>query len=165
MDDFKSKIVGAKIACVIHTSNVLGTRNPVENMVKIAHDAGARIILDCAQAAAHEKLDMNSVNADFIAVNSHKMCGPTGIGALLINSGIFDEMQPVQGGGDMITEVFKEYSTYQENEHRFEAGTPRIAEAIGWFAAIEWMKNFKNPPENSCNVPSSNLFPYFVALC
>jgi cysteine desulfurase/selenocysteine lyase len=140
MEDYKSKIIGAKIACVIHTSNVLGTRNSVENIVKITHDAGARIILDCAQAAAHEKLDMNSLNADFIAVNSHKMCGPTGIGALLISPGIFDEMHPVQGGGDMILEVFKDHSTYQENEHRFEAGTPRIAEAIGWYAAIEWMK-------------------------
>ncbi|MAT49125.1 MAG: cysteine desulfurase [Euryarchaeota archaeon] len=140
LEDYKSKINGAKLACIIHTSNVLGTRNPVENLVKIAHDSGAKIILDCAQAAAHEKLDMMDINADFLAVTSHKMCGPTGIGALLISPGIFEEMEPVVGGGDMITEVFKEYSTYQENEHRFEAGTPRIAEAIGWSAAINWMK-------------------------
>jgi cysteine desulfurase/selenocysteine lyase len=140
MDDYKSKIIGAKLACIIHTSNVLGTRNPVERLVEIAHEVGAKVVLDCAQAAAHEKLDMKSLNADFLAVTSHKMCGPTGIGALLIASGIFEQMQPVQGGGDMITEVFKEYSIYQENEHKFEAGTPRIAEAIGWSAAISWME-------------------------
>tara|TARA_Y100000746_G_C15466619_1_gene434187 strand:- start:641 stop:1876 length:1236 start_codon:yes stop_codon:yes gene_type:complete len=140
LDDYISKIKGAKLACIIHTSNVLGTRNPVENLVKLAHDSGAKIILDCAQAAAHEKLDMEKLNADFLAVTSHKMCGPTGIGALLISPGIFEEMEPVVGGGDMITEVFKEYSIYQENEHRFEAGTPRIAEAIGWSAAINWMR-------------------------
>jgi len=139
LDDYRSKVNGAKLVCLIHTSNVLGTRNPVEDLVGIAHDAGAKIVLDCAQAAAHEKLDMAALNADFLAVTSHKMCGPTGIGALLISPGIFEQMQPVQGGGDMIVEVFKEYSTYQENEHRFEAGTPRIAEAIGWAAAINWM--------------------------
>ena len=139
MEDYKSKIVGAKLACLIHTSNVLGTRNPVEKLIEIAHDSGAKVVLDCAQAAAHERLDMSSLNADFLAVTSHKMCGPTGIGALLISSGIFEQMQPVLGGGDMIIEVFKEYSTYQDNEHKFEAGTPRIAEAIGWSAAISWM--------------------------
>ncbi|MBJ99761.1 MAG: cysteine desulfurase [Euryarchaeota archaeon] len=140
LDDYKSKINGAKLACIIHTSNVLGTRNPVEKLVEMAHDSGAKIILDCAQAAAHEKLDMNKINADFLAVTSHKMCGPTGIGALLISPGIFEQMEPIQGGGDMITEVFKEYSNFQENEHKFEAGTPRIAEAIGWSAAINWMQ-------------------------
>ncbi|RAH16547.1 MAG: cysteine desulfurase [Methanobacteriota archaeon] len=139
-EDYKSKIIGAKLACIIHTSNVLGTRNPVEIMVEMAHNAGAKIILDCAQAAAHERLDMDSINADFLAVTSHKMCGPTGVGALLISSDVFEEMEPVEGGGDMILEVFKEYSTYQENEHKFEAGTPRIAEAIGWSAAIKWME-------------------------
>ncbi len=140
LDDYKQKIVDAKLVCMIHTSNVLGTRNPVEKLVELAHDSGAKIILDCAQAAAHEKLDMNSIKADFMAVTSHKMCGPTGIGALLIAPDIFQEMQPVQGGGDMIVEVFKEYSTFQENEHKFESGTPRIAEAIGWSAAIKWME-------------------------
>jgi len=140
MDEYRELIKGAKLACLIHTSNVLGTRNPVEQLVEIAHAAGARIVLDCAQGAAHERIDMAELGADFLAVTSHKMCGPTGIGALLIAAGVFDEMQPVQGGGDMIVEVTKAGATYQDNEHRFEAGTPQIAEAIGWATAIDWME-------------------------
>jgi len=84
-----------------------------------------------------------------MAFSAHKMCGPTGIGALLVTQSAFDEMEPFMGGGDMIETVTIEGSTYQTNEHKFEAGTPRIAEAIGWTAALEWMETFDLENEHS----------------
>ena len=130
---------GAKLVCVVHTSNVLGVRNPVEKIISMSKSVGARVLLDAAQAVPHEMIDFKELGADFVAFSAHKMCGPTGIGALLISEGAFDEMHPFMGGGDMIQTVTLEGSTYQTNEHKFEAGTPRIAEGVGWAAALEWM--------------------------
>lgn len=139
MGAFDVAVEGASLVGVVHTSNVLGVRNPIEQMVKSAHAAGARILLDAAQAAPHDRLGFDELGADFLAVSAHKMGGPTAIGALLIAEDAFTEMQPFMGGGDMIREVHFDHSTFQENEHRFEAGTPRIAEAIGWGAALDWL--------------------------
>ena len=130
---------GAKLVCVVHTSNVLGVRNPVEKIISMSKSVGARVLLDAAQAVPHEVIDFKELGADFMAFSAHKMCGPTGIGALLISEKAFDEMHPFMGGGDMIQTVTLEGSTYQKNEHKFEAGTPRIAEGVGWAAALEWM--------------------------
>ena len=130
---------GAKLVCVVHTSNVLGVRNPVEKIISMSKSVGARVLLDAAQAVPHEMIDFKKLGADFVAFSAHKMCGPTGIGALLISEEAFGEMHPFMGGGDMIQTVTLEGSTYQTNEHKFEAGTPRIAEGVGWAAALEWM--------------------------
>lgn len=132
-------LAGAKLVCVVHTSNVLGVRNPVEKIISMSKSVGARVLLDAAQAVPHETIDFKELGADFMAFSAHKMCGPTGIGALLISEEAFDEMHPFMGGGDMIQTVTLEGSTYQTNEHKFEAGTPRIAEGVGWAAALEWM--------------------------
>lgn len=130
---------GAKLVCVVHTSNVLGVRNPVEKIISMSKSVGARVLLDAAQAVPHEMFDFKELGADFVAFSAHKMCGPTGIGALLISEDAFGEMHPFMGGGDMIQTVTLDGSTYQTNEHKFEAGTPRIAEGVGWAAALEWM--------------------------
>lgn len=141
MDAFEVALEGAKLVCVVHTSNVLGVRNPVEDIIKLSNGVGAKVLLDAAQAVPHELIDFRELGADFMAFSAHKMCGPTGIGALLVSNDAFSEMEPFMGGGDMIDTVTLEGSTYQNNEHKFEAGTPRIAEGVGWAAALEWISN------------------------
>ena len=141
MDAFDVALDGAKLVCVVHTSNVLGIRNPVEQIISKSHKIGAKVLLDAAQAVPHELIDFQALGADFMAFSAHKMCGPTGIGALLVSDEAFAEMQPFMGGGDMIETVTLKGSTYQSNEHKFEAGTPRIAEGFGWAAALEWMED------------------------
>lgn len=139
MDLFEAAIDGAKLVCVVHISNVLGVCNPVADIVRIAKANGARVLLDAAQSAPHQDIDFMELGADFMAFSAHKMCGPTGIGTLLVADDAFSEMQPFLGGGDMIETVTIHGSTYQKNEQKFEAGTPRIAEAIGWTEAIKWL--------------------------
>ncbi len=139
MDLFEAAVDGAKLVCVVHISNVLGVCNPVADIVRIAKQNGARVLLDAAQSAPHQEIDFIGSGADFMAFSAHKMCGPTGIGALLVTDDAFSEMQPFMGGGDMIEKVSIHGSTYQKNEQKFEAGTPRIAEAIGWTEAIKWL--------------------------
>ena len=141
LDAFGVALEGAKLVCVVHTSNVLGIRNPIEEIISISQKSGARVLIDAAQAVPHEEIDFDKLGADFMAFSAHKMCGPTGIGALLVNESSFNEMEPFMGGGDMIETVTTEGSTYQSNEHRFEAGTPRIAEGFGWAAALEWLES------------------------
>ena len=141
MDLFEAAIDGAKLVCVVHISNVLGVCNPVPDIVRIAKQNGARVLLDAAQSAPHQDIDFIELGADFMAFSAHKMCGPTGIGALLVTDDAFSEMQPFMGGGDMIETVSIRGSTYQKNEQKFEAGTPRIAEAIGWTEAIKWLND------------------------
>jgi cysteine desulfurase/selenocysteine lyase len=139
MDALEVALEGAKLVCVVHTSNVLGVRNPVEEIIAMSKKVGARVLIDAAQAVPHELIDFKELGADFLAFSAHKMCGPTGIGALLISEDAFSEMEPFMGGGDMIETVTLQGSTYQSNEHKFEAGTPRIAEGFGWAAALEWI--------------------------
>jgi len=141
MDLFESAIEGAKLVCVVHISNVLGVCNPIEKIVSIANKHGAKVLLDAAQSAPHQDIDFKSIGVDFMAFSAHKMCGPTGIGALLVADDAFEEMQPFMGGGDMIETVSIHGSTYQTNEQKFEAGTPRIAEAIGWTEALNWLSS------------------------
>ena len=149
MDAFHHALEGAKLVCVVHTSNVLGVRNPLEEIIAASHTAGAKVLIDAAQGVPHSTVDFATFGADFMAFSAHKMCGPTGIGALLVQPATFEEMQPFMGGGDMIETVTTEGSTYPTNEHKFEAGTPRIAEAIGWSAALDWMNSFDLDAEHA----------------
>ena len=139
MEAFDVALEDAKLVCVVHTSNVLGIRNPIEKIIELSKSVGARVLLDAAQAVPHEEIDFKELGADFMAFSAHKMCGPTGIGALLDSDDAFGEMNPFMGGGDMIETVTLQGSTYQTNEHKFEAGTPRIAEGVGWASALEWL--------------------------
>ena len=149
MEIFEASLEGAKLVCVVHISNVLGVCNPVEKIISLAKQNGARVLLDAAQSVPHQSVDFHELGADFMAFSAHKMCGPTGIGALLVANDAFEQMEPFMGGGDMIETVSIHGSTYQTNEHKFEAGTPKIAEAIGWNAALNWMDNIDLESEHS----------------
>lgn len=143
MDAFEVAVQGASLVCVVHTSNVLGIRNPIEKIVELSHSVGARVLVDCAQGAPHEMVNFDSSNIDFAAISAHKMGGPTGIGCLLVRIDAMMQMQPFLTGGSMIKKVSTEGSTFQEGHAMFETGTPRIAEAIGWGAAVEWLDKFE----------------------
>lgn len=120
-------------------SNVLGTRNPVAPLVAAARRVGARVLVDAAQAAPQLALDVAALDVDFLAFSSHKMGGPTGIGALWGRRALLEAMPPYQGGGEMIRQVTISSSTWAELPQKFEAGTPAIAEAAGWGAAVDYL--------------------------
>jgi len=122
----RTKFVG-----VMHVSNALGTINPVKHMIAFAHARGVPVLIDGAQAAPHMKVDMQDLDCDFYAFSGHKLCGPTGIGILYGKAALLERMQPFKGGGDMILAVTFEKTTYNTIPHKFEAGTPPIAAAIG----------------------------------
>jgi cysteine desulfurase/selenocysteine lyase len=128
-----------KLVAVTHMSNVLGTVNPVERIIEQAHQAGALVLLDGAQSVPHLPVDVTALGVDFYAFSAHKMCGPTGIGALYGRLELLEAMPPFLGGGDMIKRV--ELRSFEPNSvpHKFEAGTPAIAEAIGFGAAAEYV--------------------------
>ena len=128
-----------KLVCVTLMSNVLGTINPVRQIADAAHAVGARILVDAAQAAPHLHLDVNDLDADFLAYSAHKMCGPTGAGVLYGREDLLEEMPPFMGGGEMIREVWSDRATYNEIPYKFEAGTPNIAQAVGMGAAVEYL--------------------------
>ena len=129
-----------KLLAVAHVSNVLGTINPIAEISRMAHDAGALVLVDGAQAAPKLPLDMAELGADFYAFTGHKAYGPTGIGVLWGRKELLDGMGPYEGGGSMIQKVTKEKITWASVPTRFEAGTPPIAEAVGLGAAIDWME-------------------------
>ena len=139
MDAFEVAVSGASLVCVVHTSNVLGVRNPIERIVELSHSQGARVLLDCAQGAPHERISFDQSGVDFVVISAHKMGGPTGIGCLLVKRDAMEQMSPFMTGGSMIKTVSVEGSTFQEGHAMLETGTPRIAEAIGWGAAVEWL--------------------------
>jgi cysteine desulfurase/selenocysteine lyase len=140
MDAYKAMLGSkTKMVAVIHVSNALGTINPVHEITALAHDAGAVVLLDGAQAVPHQKVDVQELNADFYAFSSHKMCGPTGFGILYGKKHILDGMPPYRGGGDMIDKVSFEETTYNIVPFRFEAGTPPIAASIGLSEAIDYL--------------------------
>ena len=130
-----------KLVCISLMSNVLGTINPVRAMADAAHAAGARIVVDAAQAAPHLAFDVSELDADFLAFSSHKMCGPTGAGVLYAREELLEEMPPFHGGGEMIREVWPDHATYNEIPYKFEAGTPNIAQAVGMGAAIDYLED------------------------
>jgi cysteine desulfurase / selenocysteine lyase len=128
-----------RLVCVAHVSNVLGTVNPVREIVAMAHEAGALVVVDGAQAGPKLHLDMAELGADFYAITSHKMYGPTGVGALYGRRELLEAMPPFIGGGSMIRQVGREEITWADLPAKFEGGTPAIAEAIGFAAAVEWL--------------------------
>src|SRR6185312_4859445 len=130
---------GPKLVAVAHVSNVLGTRNPVEQIVARAHDAGAVVLVDGAQAAPHLRVDVRAIGADFYGFTGHKVYGPTGVGVLHGRRELLDAMPPFLTGGDMIASVDFERSTFAEIPHKFEAGTLPYVEATGLGAAVEWL--------------------------
>jgi len=130
-----------KMISFTHMSNVLGTINPAAEIIRLAHEAGAVTLVDAAQSVPHLKVDVQALNADFLAFSAHKMCGPTGIGALYGKADLLEKMPPFLGGGDMIKEV--KLRSFRPNSlpHKFEAGTPAIAEAIGFGAAVDYLSS------------------------
>jgi cysteine desulfurase/selenocysteine lyase len=128
-----------KLVTAMHVSNVLGTVNPVEQMVRMAHDAGALILIDGAQSVPHMPVDVQALDADFYVFSGHKMVGPTGIGILHGKRELLEAMPPWLGGGDMISTVALDGSTWNDLPYKFEAGTPSVAEAIGLGAAVDYL--------------------------
>ncbi|MGE7545801.1 cysteine desulfurase [Sporosarcina newyorkensis] len=129
-----------KIVSIMYVSNVLGTMNPIEEITKIAHQHGAVMCVDAAQAAPHLKIDVQKLDCDFLAFSGHKMCGPTGIGVLYGKKDLLNAMEPVEFGGEMIDFVGLYESTWKELPWKFEGGTPIIAGAIGLGAAIDFLE-------------------------
>ncbi|HWK70183.1 MAG TPA: cysteine desulfurase [Burkholderiaceae bacterium] len=140
MDQYRA-MLGArtKLVGVAHVSNALGTINPVAEITRLAHEAGAKVLIDGAQAVAHQAVDVQALDCDFYVFSGHKLYGPTGIGALYARYDILKDMPPWQGGGDMIYTVSFERSTYADVPQRFEAGTPNIAGVVGLDAAIRYV--------------------------
>jgi cysteine desulfurase / selenocysteine lyase len=130
---------GPKLVAVTHVSNVLGTESPLPEIARLAHEAGALVLADGAQAAPKLPLDVAGLGVDFYAVTGHKLYAPTGIGALWTRLEVLREMPPFLGGGSMIRKVTREATTYADPPTRFEAGTPAISQAIGMAAALRWL--------------------------
>jgi cysteine desulfurase / selenocysteine lyase len=140
MDEFDRLLTDrTRLVSIIHVSNALGTIVPVADVVRKAHDAGALVIVDGAQAAAHVPIDVQALDADFYAFSGHKMFGPTGTGVLYGKAALLERMPPYQGGGDMIASVTFEKTTYNTLPYKFEAGTPNIAGVVGFGAAVEYL--------------------------
>ncbi|MBF8293990.1 MAG: cysteine desulfurase [Bacteroidetes bacterium] len=135
------RLIGPKtrIVAIAHVSNALGTVNPVKRMVAIAHAHGIPVLLDGAQAVPHFRIDVRDLDCDFYAFSAHKMYGPTGIGILYGKQSILEAMPPYQGGGDMIRSVTFEKTIFNDLPHKFEAGTPNIADTIGFGAAFDFL--------------------------
>jgi len=129
-----------KLVTITHASNVLGVITPVKEIIKIAHEHGAYVLVDGAQSVPHMKLDVKKMGCDFLAFSGHKMCGPTGSGALYIREELTDEIEPLCIGGGTIADVGMDYYTLEESPMRFEAGTPGVAEAIGLGAAVDYLR-------------------------
>jgi cysteine desulfurase/selenocysteine lyase len=140
LDEFQKLLSNkTKFVSVVHTSNSLGTINPVKEIIQKAHEHGIPVLVDGAQAVAHGKVDVQDLDCDFFAFSGHKMLGPTGIGCLYGKTSLLESMPPYQGGGEMIRSVSFEQTTYNEIPFKFEAGTPNIADVIGLGSAISYL--------------------------
>ena len=142
LDAYKALLTRSpKLVSFTHMSNVLGTINPADKIIRLAHEFGAMTLVDAAQSVPHIKVDVQALDADFLAFSAHKMCGPTGIGVLYGKTDLLEKMPPFLGGGDMIKEV--KLRSFRPNSlpHKFEAGTPAIAEAVGFGAAVDYLSS------------------------
>ncbi len=145
--DSMREVIGPKtrVVSVVHASNVLGTINPVAEIAQMAHAVGAVVLVDGAQSAGHLPVDVEALGCDFFAFSAHKMLGPTGVGVLWGRGELLNAMEPFLGGGDMISVVREESSTWAELPHKFEAGTPNIADVIAFGAALDYLAAFGAP--------------------
>jgi len=130
-----------KLVSIVHVSNTLGCINPVQEICTLAHEYGAKVLIDACQSVPHMPVDVQQIDCDWLVASGHKMCAPTGIGFLYGKLNVLESMPPFFGGGEMIAEVFLDHSTYAELPHKFEAGTPAIGEAIALGAAIDYLTN------------------------
>ena len=140
LDEFK-KIVSKKTKIVFlnHVSNALGIINPIEEIIKLSHENGAYVLIDGAQSAAHFKIDLQYLDVDFFTASAHKLCGPTGIGFLYGKKELLNKIEPLMGGGEMISDVTFEKTSYADLPHKFEAGTPNISGVIAFGVAIDYL--------------------------
>lgn len=129
-----------KLVSLSHMSNVLGTIVPIEGIIKVAHEHGIPVIVDGAQSVPHMPINVKNIDCDFLVFSAHKMLGPTGVGVLYAKKEFLEKMRPFMGGGDMIKEVFKFHTNYNEVPYKFEAGTPNIADVVGFGAAIDYLE-------------------------
>ncbi len=160
IDNFNKVISkNTKVVCINYVSNVMGYVTPLKEIIKKAHEVGAIVIVDAAQAAPHLKIDVKDLDCDFLAFSAHKMLGPTGLGVLYGKKSVMKNLEPLYYGGDMIDDVEKFSSTYKELPYRLEAGTPAIAEIIGFAKAIEYIEaiGFDNIQEHVSNLNSYAL--------
>jgi cysteine desulfurase/selenocysteine lyase len=142
LDEYRKLINShTRLVAITHVSNALGTVNPVKEMIAMAHQHGVPVLIDGAQAVPHMKVDVQDLDCDFYAFSGHKMCGPTGIGILYGKAALLERMKPFEGGGDMILSVTFEKTTYNVIPHKFEAGTPPIAAAIGLGATVDYLES------------------------
>lgn len=140
LDEYRKLLtLGPKLVAFTHMSNVLGTINPAKEIIRLAHEAGAITLLDGAQSVPHFAVDVQDLDVDFLAFSAHKMVGPTGIGVLYGKKDLLDAMPPFMGGGDMIKTVHLRSFTANTIPYKFEAGTPAIAEAVGFGAAVDYL--------------------------
>jgi len=130
-----------KLVALTHMSNVLGTINPIKEIVAKAHSVGAKVLVDAAQSVPHLPVDVVDLDCEFLAFSGHKMLGPTGIGVLYVKLEVLEEMEPFQRGGEMVRQVWPDRATWNDLPYRFEAGTPNIADAIGLGAAVDYLSN------------------------
>jgi cysteine desulfurase/selenocysteine lyase len=145
-----------KIVALSHVSNALGVHNPIQEIIEAAHAVGAYVLIDAAQSIAHQPIDVQKMDCDFLAFSGHKIFGPTGIGVLYVKKEILDVLPPYQVGGGMVHEVDYKETSWRPAPHKFEAGTPAIAQAVGLAAAITYMQN---------NVDWAALRAHEAALC
>ena len=132
-----------KLLAITHLSNALGTVNPIEKMIALAQEKGAKVLIDAAQSVVHFPLDVQKLNADFLVFSAHKMYGPTGVGVLYAKKELLNQMPPYQGGGDMIEKVTFDKTTYNQVPFKFEAGTPNIADVIAFGASLDYFLDLK----------------------
>ena len=145
-----------KLVAVSHVGNVLGTHQDIAKIIQLAHEVGAKVVVDAAQSVPHQPIDVHALDCDFVAFSAHKMCGPTGIGALYIRKELHDTISPYQLGGGMVNAVTGAECSFQSSPHKFEAGTPPIAQAIGFGAAVDYLKQ---------NVDFQELKTFEAGLC
>lgn len=142
LDQLDRKLDGIKLLAITHQSNTLGTINPIKAITAAAHQAGAHVLVDGAQAVPHMPVDVQDLGVDFYAFSGHKMCGPTGVGVLWARRSLLEAMPPFLGGGDMIKRVTLTDASWNDLPWKFEAGTPSVAEGIGLGAAVDYLGQF-----------------------
>lgn len=146
MDEYRNMLSSrTRIVSVVYASNSLGTVNPVKEIIRLAHDVGAVVLIDAAQAAGHCAVDVQELDCDFLSLSAHKIYGPTGVGVLYGKRALLEAMPPYQGGGEMIKDVTFAKTTFNELPYKFEAGTPNIGDVIAMKPAIEFIQELGKP--------------------